>query len=59
MKNFKFKIYAKIIILQIIVIFLMSQLVPLLLNYPPNSEEAVFQSQIEPFSHAMQYISLR
>ena len=58
MKHFKFKIYAKIIILQIIVIFLMSQLVPLLLNYPPNSEEAVFQSQIEPFSHTMQYLSL-
>ena len=58
MNKFKVKIYGKIIILQIIVIFLMSKLVPLLLNYPPNSEESIFQSQIEPFSHTMQYISL-
>ena len=58
MKNFKIKIYSKIIILQIIVIFLMSQLMPLLLNYPPYSEDTIFQSQIEPYSHTMQYISL-
>ena len=58
MKHIKFKIFAKIIILQIIVIFMMSQLVPLLLNYPPNSEEPIFQSQIEPYSHTMQYLSL-
>ena len=31
---------------------------PVLLNYPPMSEEKVFQSQIEPLSHTAQYILL-
>lgn len=58
MKKIKLNIYAKIIIPEILVIFLMSFLVPVLLNYPPNSESVEFQSQIEPISHAMQYLAL-
>lgn len=58
MKNFKFNIYAKIILPEILVIFVMRFIVPILLNYPPNSEDAVFQSQIEPISHSMQYLAL-
>ena len=58
MKKIKFNVYAKIIIPEILVIFLMSFLVPVLLNYPPNSESTEFQSQIEPISHAMQYLAL-
>ena len=58
MKQFKRNIYAKIILLEIVVLFLMRYLVPVLLNYPPYSEDAVFQSQIEPLSHSAQYMLL-
>lgn len=57
-KKFEFSIYFKIIALNILVIFLMSILTPFLLNYPPNSEDKVFQGQIEPFTHSQQYIAL-
>ena len=57
-RRIKFNIYSKIIFLEILVIAIMKFLTPVLLNYPPMSEEAVFQSQIEPFSHTMQYITL-
>ena len=58
MKQFKRNIYAKIILLEIVVLFLMRYLVPVLLNYPPYSEDVVFQSQIEPLSHSAQYMLL-
>ena len=57
-KRIKFNIYAKIIFLEIIVLCIMRFFVPVLLNYPPMSEEKVFQSQIEPLSHTAQYILL-
>ena len=57
-KRIKFNIYAKIILLEIIVLCIMRFFVPILLNYPPMSEEKVFQSQIEPLSHTAQYILL-
>lgn len=58
MNKFKRNIYVKIILLEIVVLCLMRYLVPVLLNYPPYSEEPIFQSQIEPISHTAQYISL-
>lgn len=57
-KRIKFNIYAKIILLEIIVLCIMRFFVPILLNYPPMSEEKVFQSQIEALSHTAQYILL-
>lgn len=57
-KRIKFNIYAKIIFLELIVLFIMRFFVPVLLNYPPMSEEKLFQSQIEPLSHTAQYILL-
>ena len=57
-RRIKFNIYAKIIFLEVLVICIMRFFTPVLLNYPPMSEEAAFQSQIEPISHAMQYLSL-
>ena len=57
-KRIKFNIYAKIIFLEIIVLCIMRFFVPVLLNYPPMSEEKVFQSQIEPLSHTAQYVLL-
>ncbi len=58
LKKFKFNIYFKIIALEILVILIMSILAPYLLNYPPNSEDKVFQGQIEPITHFQQYLSL-
>ena len=58
MKKIKFNIYAKIIIPEVLVIFLMRFFVPILLNYPPNSELPSFQAQIEPISHNLQYLLL-
>ena len=57
-KRIKFNIYAKIIVLEVVVLCIMRFFVPVLLNYPPMSEESVFQSQIEPISHTAQYILL-
>ena len=57
-KKIKFNIYAKIIFLEIIVLCIMRFLVPVLLNYPPMSEDKIFQSQIEPLSHTAQYVLL-
>ena len=57
-KKIKFNIYAKIIFLEIIVLFIMRFFVPILLNYPPMSEEKAFQTQIEPLTHTAQYIVL-
>ena len=45
-KRIKFNIYAKIIFLEIIVLCIMRFFVPILLNYPPMSEEKAFQTQM-------------
>ena len=57
-KRTKFSIYAKIIVLEVVVLCIMRFLVPVLLNYTPMSEEKLFQSQIEPISHTAQYVLL-
>lgn len=58
MKNIRRNIYIKLALLEIAVLVIMNFLVPILSNYPPNSENPEFQSQIEPISHTMQYVSL-
>ncbi len=58
MKKYKWHIFTKIILLEIIVLFAMRYLVPVLLNYPPFSEDNLFQAQIEPLSHTAQYVLL-
>lgn len=58
MKNIKFRIYSKLIGLEILIIILMRFLVPYLFNYPPYSEEIDFQMKIETLSHNQQYVIL-
>ncbi len=58
LKNIKRNIYTKLIILEICVVYLMKLLVPLLSNYPPNSEDPKFQKVVELLSHNMQYLIL-
>ena len=57
MKKFKLHIYSKIFIIDILLIFAMSYLIPLLSGYPPYSEEASFQIQIEGLTHTQQYMA--
>ena len=57
MKKLKLNIYLKIFIIDILLIFAMSYLIPLLSGYPPYSEEASFQIQIEGLTHTQQYIA--
>ena len=57
MKKFRLQIYLKILIIDILLIITMSCLVPLLSGYPPYSEEASFQIQIEGLTHTQQYIA--
>lgn len=58
MKKFKFKIYSKIILVDVLLVIGMALLVPVLSGYPPFSEEASFQIQIEGLTHTQQYILL-
>ncbi|MDO5555630.1 MAG: HAMP domain-containing sensor histidine kinase [Clostridia bacterium] len=58
MKNIKFKIYAKLIIVEIIVLIAMRFLVPILANYPPYSEISHFQLKVEMITHDVQYLFL-
>ena len=57
MKKFKLHIYSKIFIIDVLLIFAMSYLIPLLSGYPPYSEEASFQIQIEGLTHIQQYMA--
>ena len=58
MKNFRIKVYSKIIIIEIFLAIVMNMVVPILANYPPHSEETAFQSQVLELSHVGQYILL-
>ena len=58
MKNFKVKIYTKLIVVEVVIIFMMKFLVPILANYPPLSEVAAFQQKVEALTHNTQYFLL-
>lgn len=58
MKKIKFKIYSKLILVEIAVITVMRFLLPVLANYPPYSETASFQYKVETITHNTQYILL-
>lgn len=58
MKHIIFRIYAKAIGVQVILILAMRKLLPILANYPLYSEELQFQQQVEKLTHNQQYIIL-
>ena len=58
LRKVKRNIYLKLIFMEVAVVILMRLLVPLLANYPPNSEVPKFQKIIEPITHNMQYLIL-
>ena len=58
MKNFKVKIYTKLILVEVAIIVMMKFLVPILANYPPLSEVALFQQKVEAITHNTQYLLL-
>ena len=58
MKKFKFKIYSKIIAIDIFLTLLMTILVPILANYPPHSNELLLQPKFLKISFLGQYTLL-
>ena len=58
MKKFKFKIYSKIIVIDIILTLLMTILVPILANYPPHYNELLLQPKFLKISFWGQYTLL-
>ena len=58
LRKIKRNIYIKLILMEIGATVLMRFLMPLLANYPPDSEVPEFQTLIEPLTHTMQYVIL-
>ena len=57
-KRFKMKMYASIIIINLVLIFASYKIMPIIQNYPPNSEVIEFQKSVEKLSHIEQYIMI-
>lgn len=56
MKNFKFNIYFRVIIISTLTMFIMNSMLPRLLNYPPFSNEFDFLVQVDTISHPAQHL---
>lgn len=54
-KKMRKRLYALIIIVNLVLIFVTYKLMPVIQNYPPNSESISFQKSVEKFSHIEQY----
>lgn len=54
-KKMKKRLYTLIIMVNLILIFVTYKLMPVIQNYPPNSESISFQKSVEQFSHVEQY----
>ena len=50
----KFNIF--IVLVNLILILCSYKMMPMIQNYPPNSENMAFQKSVEQFSHVEQYI---
>lgn len=55
LKNIKMKLYFLLILINIILLFVTYKVMPIIQNYPPNSENIVFQKSVEALSHVEQY----
>lgn len=54
----KKRLYTLIILVNLILIFVTYKVMPIIQNYPPNSENIAFQKSVEQFSHVEQYIMI-
>lgn len=57
-KKMKKRLYTLIILVNLILIFVTYKVMPIIQNYPPNSENIAFQKSVEQFSHVEQYIMI-
>lgn len=57
-KKMKRRLYLLIILVNLILIFVTYKVMPIIQNYPPNSENITFQKSVEQFSHIEQYLMI-
>lgn len=57
-KKMKLRLYILIILVNLILIFVTYKIMPIIQNYPPNSENITFQKSVEKLSHVEQYIMI-
>lgn len=57
-KKMKLRLYILIILVNLILIFVTYKIMPIIQNYPPNSESIEFQKSVEKLSHVEQYIMI-
>lgn len=57
-KKMKKRLYIIISIVNLILIFVTYKIMPVIQNYPPNSENILFQKSVEQFSHVEQYLMI-
>lgn len=57
-KKMKRRLYTLIILVNLILIFVTYKVMPIIQNYPPNSENIAFQKSVEQFSHIEQYLMI-
>lgn len=57
-KKMKLRLYTLIIFVNLILIFVTYKVMPIIQNYPPNSENIEFQKSVEKLSHVEQYIMI-
>lgn len=55
-KKMKSKLYILLIIINLVLLYCTYKIMPIIQNYPPNSENIAFQKSVEQFSHVEQYL---
>lgn len=54
-KHLKLKLYIFLIIINLVMLVCSSYIMPIVQNYPPNSENSAFQKSVEALTHIQQY----
>ena len=54
-KTMKMKLYFLLILINLLLTVITYKIMPIIQNYPPNSENITFQKSVEAFSHIEQY----
>jgi len=57
-KKMKRRLNTLIVLVNLILIFVTYKVMPVIQNYPPNSENITFQKSVEQFSHIEQYLMI-
>ena len=57
-KKIKSKLYFLLIVINLVLLYCTYKVMPIIQNYPPNSENIAFQKSVEQFSHIEQYFMI-